>query len=224
MKRNLTKLLTLFLFTFSISVISQTQAVTTEGDTIYVYKNGTWSYELLDEMPVINELDYLDAELKIDTIQTAFKFSDKTDKEIINANDQFRIKYNGQQWKRVPPATLNDDAEFAFESKSSDIWCVVISEDTPIEKDKLFKIARKTMEENSGSDSEIIKTELINVNGAEVLRGVLNVNFSGISFVFDSYYFSNEKGSVQFTTWTSTEVWKRTEQDIQDFLYGFVVD
>jgi len=224
MKSNLTQLLQLFLFIFSLNAISQTQAITTEGDTIYVYNNGTWSYELLDEMPIVNEFEYLNAELVLDTIKTPFKFSDKTNKEVINASGQFRIKYDGKVWKRVPAATLNEEAEFGFESKSSDIWCVVISEETPIETTTLFKIAKKTLEENSGAEAKIIKTELITVNGAEILRGVMNISFSGISFMFDSYYFSNEKGSVQFTTWTSAEVWKKTEQDIQDFLHGFVVD
>ena len=224
MKSNLTQLLTVFLFIISINATSQTQAVTVEGDTIYVYDNGTWSYELLDEMPVVNEFEYLEAELDIDTIQTPFQFSDKTNKEVINASGQFRIKYDGKVWKRVPPATLNEEAEFGFESKSSDVWCVVISEETQIETTMLFKIAKNTLEENSGAEAKIIKTELITVNGAEVLRGVMNINFSGISFMFDSYYFSNEKGSVQFTTWTSAEVWKKNENSIQDFLHGFVVD
>ncbi|MDU8885760.1 hypothetical protein RXV94_06280 [Yeosuana sp. MJ-SS3] len=224
MKSNLTQLFSLLLFIFSLNIIGQTQAVTVEGDTIYVYNNGAWSYELLDEMPIINEFEYLEAELAIDTIQTPFQFSDKTNKEVINASGQFRIKYDGKAWKRVPAVTLNEEAEFGFESKSSDIWCVVISEETPIETTMLFKIAKKTLEENSGAEAKIIKTELITVNGAEVLRGVMNISFSGISFIFDSYYFSNEKGSVQFTTWTSAEVWKRNENEIQDFLHGFVVD
>ena len=68
--------LAILLFFCVTTASSQTIAVTADGDTIYVYDNGTWSYELLNEMPTLsNELDFLNLELSIDTIDTKFKYS-----------------------------------------------------------------------------------------------------------------------------------------------------
>lgn len=218
---SLTFILTLGLLT----VKSQTRAVTDDGDTIYVYNNGTWSFELLEGMPEqVNEFAYLSSKLSIDTIATEFKVPENAKKQVENDIGQFFIRYDDKLWKRVPPATLNEDAEFAFQSKLSDIWCVVISEETPIESDKLFRIAKKMMEENTGEEPKIIKTELRKVNGEQLLRGVMNANFSGISFIFDTYYFSNDLGSVQFTTWTSDKVWEKNESSILELLNGFIVE
>jgi len=143
---NRTKLrtyLTLILTVLVQSLYSQTWAVTESGDTIYVYDNGTWSFELLEVMPEqANELSFLSEELKLDTIATEFKVSSNSKKQIGDIGDMFLIKYDERIWKRVPPATLNEDANFAFQSKTSDIWCVVIAEETPIQHDKLFLIAK----------------------------------------------------------------------------------
>lgn len=217
-------LISTVVFLICFIVNSQTKAITEDGDTIYVYDNGTWSFEKLEQMPEANELAYLTAELKIDTLSNDFVYSKNANKQVSNSHNQFIIKYDDNQWKRVPPATLNDDAEFAFQSKDSDIWCVVISEETPIEPDKLYRIALKTIERKAKTKAEIVKTELRKVNGNNVIRGVSRANFSGITFIFDSYYFSNDKGSVQFTTWTSEKVWERTEDKIINLLNGFIVN
>ena len=121
----------------------------------------------------------------------------------------------------MPAATLNEEAEFAFEARDSDIWCVVISEETPISPESLFKIAKNTMEETSGTTTEIIKAEYRTVNDTPVIRGALQANYGGIEFIFDSYYFSDDNGSVQFTTWTSSKVWEKNKELIHNLLNGF---
>lgn len=210
-------------FTFYSS--AQTKAITEKGDTIYVYDNGTWSFDILDdELGQLSELTFLNQEVELDTIRAEFKVSSNANKQISDEQGMFIIKYDEKLWKRVPAATLNDEADYAFQSKTQDVWCVVIAEETPIRKDKLFLIAQKTMSDRIGVVPNVIKAELRNVNGVEVIRGVLQAEFSGISFVFDTYYFSNELGSVQFTTWTSEKLWERNENLILEHLNGFIVN
>jgi hypothetical protein len=122
----------------------------------------------------------LDVPLLIDTLETEQRFPADAKKEVRNSRNQFTVKYNGSVWSRVPPATLNEDAEFAFQLKNQEVWSVVISEGTPITVDNLFRIAKKTMEDNTKSKAKILKTEVRKVNGQNVLRGVINPNFSGI--------------------------------------------
>lgn len=203
---------------------AQTRAITDLGDTIYVYPNGTWSYEESDEMPELqSELGFLNDQIEIDTIETIFSVPEAANKTLENANKQFVINYNDNVWKRLPPASLNEDAEFALQGKNTDIWCIIISEETTIPPDKLFRIAKQTMQTSTGSNVDIIKAEIRKVNNTEVLRGTLKADISGISFIFDTYYFSNSLGSVQFTTWTSDKLWEKNEDQILDLLNGFKV-
>lgn len=225
MKSILTKGLSLVLFiASSFNVFSQELAITISGDSIYVYPNGTWTYEALEDMPSLNELAYLDEDLEIDTISTEFIYSQASNKEVVNKNNQFKIKYNASDWKRIPPASINEEAEFAFSSKETDIWCLVISEEIPIDMEALFLTAKNNMEEFSGSKVEIIKTELRTVNGVELIRGVMRSEYSGIPLIFDTYYYSNDNVSVQFTVYTSDNLWEKNTDLIHELLNGFVVE
>ena len=215
--------LTLILLLAVQSSFSQIRAFTEKGDTIYVYENGTWSFELLDEMPdVSDELNFLSDVLAPDTITQHFKAPVNSTKEVNEARGMFTIKYDENKWRRIPPATLNSEADFAFQAKETDIFSIVISEEIAISADKLFLIAKNTMKERTGYDPKIIKTEVRTVNGSEVFRGVLKAEFSGITFIFDTYYFSNDLGSVQFTTYTSDKIWERNEDFIIELLNGFI--
>lgn len=226
MKQNL--LLFLFSITTGLQVTSlaaQQRAVTESGDTIFIYDNGTWSFELEDdiEQEVLDDA-YLDISLKIDTILTPFVFDPKVNKEVIPKSGQFKFKYDNEAWKRVPPADLNDDAEFAFQNRSIDIWAIIIAEQTEISIENIFKIAKNTMEENTGEKAEIKQVQYLTVNDTKVLRGTLETTFSGISFIFDTLYYSDEKGTTQFTTWTSQSIWENNESLIFEFLSGFMAE
>ncbi|MCA6075037.1 hypothetical protein [Fulvivirga sedimenti] len=215
--------LTCILILLMQEVNSQIKAVTEKGDTIYVYDNGTWSFELLDELPDdSDELNFLSDVLVPDTIAQHFLVPGNATKEVSDARGMFTIRYDENKWRRVPPATLNEEADFAFQAKETDIWSIVIAEEITISPDKLFLIAKNTMKERIGYEPKVIKTEVRTVNGSEVVRGVLLAEFSGITFIFDTYYFSNDLGSVQFTTYTSDKIWERNEDLILELLNGFI--
>lgn len=205
--------------------IAQITAITLKGDTIYAYNDGTWSYEMKDFSDgFTDEFDYLNAEFKVDTIDQKFTFPKSAEKEIDSELDFFKVKYNANDWKRVPAGQLNDEAEIAFTSKSSDIFCIIISEEIELGTENIAKIAINMMEENTGSDVEVRKQELRNVNGKDVLHVVCDLSLSGIKMTFDSYYYSCEAGTVQFSTWTGVNLHKRHEATIEGLLNGLIIN
>lgn len=216
--------LTVFTFLSSVHSYSQIRAVTEYGDSIYVYNNGTWSFELLEFGEVSPQMSNMNIRIDFDTLSTPFTVPEGSTKEVVSNSGQFLIRYNSELWNRIPPAQLNQDAEFAFKSKVSDIYCVVISEVTEIPPESLFRIAKTTMEETMGSKTSIANAEVRTVNGAEVTRGVLKLNYSGIDLTFDTYYYSDERGSVQFVTWSSGPIWETNYDMIHNLLNGFVVN
>lgn len=205
---------------------AQIRAVTERGDTIYVFNDGTWSFTMdgfgtdgYADDPGLFSIRTLD----IDTLNTSFKYGKLARKTAESEKGFFTIRYDETLWKRVPPGELNDDAELAFESRKEDIYCIVITEKIEIGAENIVQIAIDNMRETTGRPVDVIKLEKRTVNGADVLRAVLGASYSGIEFIFDSYYYSSEAGTVQFTTWTGRNLWEDYEAEILELLNGFVL-
>ncbi len=213
-----------FIFIAVINNYAQTKAITVEGDTVYLYNDGTWSYDLMEYMIGDSQDPFFqETEFEIDSLFTALYHPKESKKELTSKYNQIKIRYNDSEWGRVAAGTLNEDAEFAFEHKQKDIWSIVICEETEIGAENILKIARSIMAENTASDVQVLKAEWLTINGTPVLRGVLKAQFSGIEFVFDSYYYSDSRGTTQFTTWTSSNLWERYATDIRKMLNGLIV-
>jgi hypothetical protein len=213
----------LLFFICSISLKAQTWAVTQKGDTIYIYDDGTWSFDKNTFTEDKNGLNYLNESIEYDTISTPFTVLEKGKKKISSKYGFFEIYYDESIWKRVPPAQLNEDAEFAFQGKESDVYVAVITEEIEIGFENIYKIAKNNIEENLSVPVNLLKSEIRTVNNTQLIRGVMNFNLNGMNLVFDSYYFSGKIGTVQFTTWTATNLHSKYESQILDLLNGIVI-
>ena len=203
---------------------AQTLAITEGGDTVYIYDNGTWSYEIDENYVEANNINtLLSVPIEIDSLNGVFVLDAKCNKLVSSKLNQFDFNYDASKWKRIPPASLNPDAEFAFQNKETDIWCAIITEVTEIGKENILKIAKYTMEQNTGASVTIRAVENRFVNGSDVLRGSFNAMINGIDFIFDTYYYSDERGTTQVTTWTSHSIYNTNDTEIHNFLNGFVV-
>ena len=69
---------------------------------------------------------------------------------------------------------------------------------------------------------EITKEEYRIVNGAKVLLLQMNGTMQGIKFSYYGYYFSNSNGTVQFVTYTSTNLITSYLPKIELLLNGIV--
>lgn len=216
--------LVLFLVNWSLTIDAQILAVTERGDTIYVFKDGTWSYTEEDyTMNMQNTLNYLDAELEIDTIQTKFVVGEESDKELQSKIEAYKIRYNSEEWNQVPAGKINPEAEFALVTKDQQIYCMVLIEEITIGTENILKIAMNNAKERAGAEVELLKTESRNVNGVDMLYARYNVDINGMKLIFNSYFHSDEDGTVQFTTWTGPKIYAKSKARIDDLLNGLIV-
>ena len=216
------------IFTFALTIImhqsvtAQVMAITEHGDTIYVYDNGTWSFSD-EEMPEDGQLDiFTEHSFTIDTIPTLFTVSKNAKKKAKGKLGFYDVMFDDKKWSRTPPANINPEAEMAFIGKNKDMWCLLIAEGMEISKEQLFNIAINMMKERTGADVKILKVEQRTVNGKEVLRGVTQVEVQGMKLVFDTYYYSCIKGSLQISTWTGKNIYDRNQKDIEELLNGLI--
>ncbi len=220
----ITLLVSGLLFLLQTSAYTQVRAITEAGDTIYVYNDGTWSFTLENKEGDLDaQLEYLSMELDIDTLDQIFEADKTLTKEVASKFGFFKIKYDDKYWKRIPPGELNAVAELAFKAQERDIFCMVISEEIGVGAIPALKTAVNSLREKLNGEVKILKVEDRTVNGVKVVRGVFELKLSGITMIFDTYYYSSDKGTVQFTIWTAANLWEKYEADIDRFHNGFII-
>lgn len=203
------------------STFAQVRAITEDGDSIYVYDNGTWSYELKVESEGNPYEQLLDIDVQFDSSTTQFFMPENAKQKITSKFDFFDFYYDSNDWERVPSGTINAEAEIAFKHKGTDIYSTIITEEIELGVEMTYKVAIMNAEEGSGNPVKVLKKEIRNVNGVQMLHTVFEANFDGFEATFVNNYYSGEFGTVQILSWTSTNIVKKYKQDMLDLINGF---
>jgi len=72
-------------------------------------------------------------------------------------------------------------------------------------------------------DLVIVKEEYRMVNGLKMLMLQMDGTIKGIQFSYYGYYYSNDKGTIQFITYTSQSKLLELKSFCEELLNGFVV-
>jgi hypothetical protein len=75
---------------------------------------------------------------------------------------------------------------------------------------------------SAAPDVRIIKEEYRTVNGIKLLMIQMQGTIQGINFVYFGYYYSYSGGTVQLLAYTSKQIFDEKEQELEEFLNGFV--
>lgn len=215
------KILILFGFAGMIcfSANAQIEAVTEKGDTILVYNDGTWTYPDYSGGIHSKGLQY-----EIDSTELEFHKASEATQTLNSELGFFSVHYNPEEWKRVPPGTINADAEFALLAKKGDAYCLVISEEIAIGTKNILDIALNNMKNNTGSALKVRSARWIEVNGKKMIEAKMSTRAQGIDLIFHSYFYSGEKeGTIQFTTWTGESIYSKHEDKIKNLLNGLII-
>ncbi|MCB0527610.1 MAG: hypothetical protein H6565_11365 [Lewinellaceae bacterium] len=215
----LISLLAGFLFLCSGFVLNaQMEAITTEGDTVLLYDDGTWEYLNSDKedpmgLPAIDSLPLNPHQYKK---SATAKASAKDENNICE------VWYNDKVWNRQPPGRLNSESSLAFSNKKGSCYAILISE--PIELGlSTLRMAAITNARNAAPDMKLTVQEKRVVNGHEVLCMEMQGSIGGAVFHYLSYYYSNEKGSLQLITYTTQSLFEEMRPTLEEFLNGLVI-
>jgi hypothetical protein len=205
--RKITIILTSF-FLYAINSTAQTSAVTSTGEEVLLYNDGTWKY--------VNKKSTEDAEIKTNSI----KFSkDKEATFLVKSNiTNVGIYLNPKNWSFKK---AKDAGEYEFQLKEKEGYALLLAERIEIPLESLKSIAL-TNAQKAAPDAEIVKEEYRMVNGIKVLCLQMDGTIQGIRFSYFGYYYSSDKGTVQLLTYTSKSLFKDYQADLETFLNGFV--
>ena len=176
-----------------------------------LYQDGTWAYA--------------DAERAAeDEVPTNPKpFTKAAGNTFLLKSTTFNVGFwiNPTKWS-FKKAASNEDAEYELQLKGEDLYGMIITEQTEIPLETMRMIAVENAKDIA-PDVRIVEEEYRTVNGTTVMMLKMHATMQGIKIGYYSYYYSNERGTLQFLTYTSQSLMKTYEQEIEGLLNGLVV-
>lgn len=191
-------------------VYSQIKAVTENGDEVMLSSDGTWVF--------INKNDSVTTNIKKN--ETKFVKSPKASFFVKSSRLNAGVNLNPKEWKFKKQ---DEDAEYFFQHKELDLYGMLITESIQISIENLKDIALENAQKVA-PDAKISQIEYRTVNGTEVLLLQIDGTIKGTKFTYYGYYFSNESGTVQFVSYTGSNLFKKHQAELELFLNGFTVN
>lgn len=202
------RLITLVILFLVCVCNGQLKGVTETGDEVILYENGTWKYSN----------DSLNAVVPITKNEKLFVKDEKSNFLIKSKNTNLGIWINPKEWTFSKPGD-SSPKEFSFENKGKDLYGLLLTEKIKIPIETLIKVAYNNAIE-AAPDLKIIEKESRNVNGLDVIMMKMSGTIQGITFIYYGYYFTNTKGSYQFLTYTSNDLFEVYETEMVRLLNG----
>lgn len=197
------------LLLFTIPAFAGIRAITDTGEEVILNSDGTWEYlkspAVGNDIPV-NSVSYT----KPGSAQFLLKST-------MN-NSGFWV--DTQKWQ-FSKASQNEAAEYEFKLKGKDLYGITITEEMSIPLDSLVKIALDNLLKEA-PDARVILKEYRNVNGLNLIHMQMRATVSGIDVVYYGYYYSDDSGSTQLLTYSSSKLIQRYQAQAYELLNGLV--
>ena len=203
--------LILIIFSVSLQLNAQEKAVTSTGEEVILFDDGTWKYMNVD-LPTVDE---------IKTNPRNFTKAKESSFLLKSKKTKNGFWINPKKWDFRKGAD-NPDAEYELQLKEGDLYGMIITEKVEIPLEALKNIAL-TNAKSVAPDVRVIKEEYRNVNGIKVLCMQLNGTTQGIKFSYFGYYYSDESGTVQFITYTAQSLIEEYRDTAESLLNGIVL-
>lgn len=133
----------------------------------------------------------------------------------------YSVNYDPDKWL-VIPAGAGEDIEYDFEHLEGDVYAMIIPERTELS----FTAIKEAALDNAlavAPDMEIVYEDRITVNGVEVMALKMVGTIYDIEFYYYGYYYTGSAGTIQFITYTTSDLFDAYESDLTELLDGLVV-
>ena len=134
----------------------------------------------------------------------------------------YSISYDSDEWT-VTPSEAGADSEYEFEYKDGDLYAMVIPEDIELEEQDL-KDAALANAQSVAPDATIVYTEHKTVNGVDILVMKIDGTIYGTPFEYYGYYYMGSAGTIQFIAYTTQDLVKTYDSQIEGLLNGLTVN
>jgi len=202
---------------------AQQVAITTDGDTVYLYDDGSWSY---DDNLEVEEADiaFLTKYSILDSTNQVWVLSEANNKSYDKEDNTYTLHVDDKLWERVPSGAINPDAEYCFMTrKDKACYAMLINEEVELGLYPLFNIAMENAKIGAGTEPKISKSDYVMVNGKQMIMAEYDIKAAGLDISMIALYYSDEKGSTQYISWTMSNIFEKKKEILLDLLKGLVI-
>jgi hypothetical protein len=197
----------------SAAVHAQKKAVTETGEQVILYDNGTWKYES-DSTADPSDTTTVRMNPKKFVKSQSASFLVKSNKAV-----PIGFWVNPKKW--LFERGSGTDREYNLQLKGEDLYAMLITERIIIPMETLKKAAIQNALQAT-PDAQVLYEDYRMVNGLKVLCMQLKGTVQGIKFMYLGYYYSDGHGTVQFTAWTSENLWNSYRESATELLNGLM--
>ena len=198
-----------FYILISSTAYSQISAVTENGDEVFLYDDNTWIYknENLSNKSLLS-------------ISYPIYNYDKNSTFLVKSNTiKMGVYIDPKKWSFNK--SLSDEYEYEFELKNEELFAMMINEKIEMPLENLKELAFYNFS-FAADDARIVNQEFRSVNDLLILMLHMEGTIEGLSVFYYGYYFSNDKGTTQFVTYSTTNLFDSYKSEIEKFLNGLI--
>ena len=211
------KLLAVFFFLFCGICYSQVTAVTEQGDSVYLWDDGTWQLVHADS----SEADSASSDdaFTIDTNSTQYTKSSNALKVLKGQKVKYELWYDADKWSLSNAS--RPAVEYFMRNSENEAFCIIIPERLTTTTFGILNMAVTNASNQGVVDS--VQYEMRKVNNIDVAMMKMYVNISDVHYFYMSYYYTAESKTVQVITYTYLNLADEYMKDMEELLNGFVV-
>lgn len=196
------------LITFGYSSII---AITDTGENVILNNNGTWEY-------ANNNQNNTQA---METNKETFHKPKESTFLLKSSKNKSAFWINPNKWS-FKKADDTEAAEYTFELKGKGLYGMAITEETGMPIETLAKVAFQNAL-SVAPDMKLVKQEYRMVNDKKYIYLEMTGTLQGILFTYNGYYYSDDSGSTQFLTYSSTQLANKYNVEAFNFLNGLTI-
>ena len=179
------------------------KATTEDGRDVLLKQDGTW---------IFNE-KILDENINKDSEYTPKSATSKID----NKTKKVSVFYDPLIWN--VEQLKDEDAEYQFKIKTGDVYARLITERISLSVDAIRNAIINNLKKKS-ENMEIVSEGEKKVNDVNIKTLLVNTRLQGNNFVFYWYYWTGNKGTVQFFSYTTPDIFEEDKNEIFDLMNG----
>ena len=192
-------------------------AITNKGVVVMLNEDGTW--EFADKVSQGNKQKINNTDSLLRVLNNAN--TGNSSSVVKSAKTNIEVNINPDKWT-VKKEDAGEAAEYSFALKGNDAYGMLITERIAMPLDALKKAALANAA-SAAPDIKVVDEEIKNIGGEKVLFMQMDGTISGVKFSYLGYYYSSDKGTVQFITYTSQNLLKENRKDMEDLLNQMVI-
>lgn len=210
-------LLALIIVTAISPVAAQERAVTLDGDTVILKPDGSWLL-LENYKPAANFANPKNP-------GTAVTKPEKATDYVSEAPKRYVLWYNEEIWQKIRSKQVNRQADVALKMIDRPAYATVIYERLQVPMDELPDAHFTNVKRMAVNAQQLSKGYRV-VNGDTMATSKVKAspNETKSNFVYRSYYYSNEQGSLQLHVFTSRRFYPELKAKLEGLLNGLVIN